>query len=402
MKDKNCGMVLLSVHGIRTTGRWQKQLIEATDNAGITYRPLDFGYFMAISLLLPGARRKKIEWFRRECEEKLSGIHESVPVSIVAHSFGSYLLAGALRKYSDLKFDRIILCGSIVNRDYPWTSIITDRGQANAVLNEAGGKDFWAGIVSWVIADAGPSGVSGFLDIAGGRVVQRLHAEHRHSDYFYTTNYKKVWIPFLQGENVEAVKAVASPHVNWRFISTALAALLLLLAAFYFFSRRQPRLTTEHKIEESAPQATPPLAVSATAETDSQRADVSSSSKPIDKEDPTDFRPEVFNFERSNFLPGVCEPPDTTYTALYFAANHLMRSDPDIRIEVAGHTDAYERDQLTLSSCRAQRVYEYLRSRGISPRQMIVKGYKAEQPLDNNSTEEGRARNRRVEVNVRQ
>lgn len=401
MNSRHGDRVLLSVHGIRTTGRWQKQLIEATDEAGITYRPLDFGYFMALSLLLPGARRKKIEWFRHECEEKLRGIDENVPVSIVAHSFGSYLLAGALRKYSDLKFDRIILCGSIVHSDYPWTSIIHDRGQANAVLNEAGGKDFWAGIVSWVVADAGQSGVSGFLDLAGGRVVQRLHAEHRHSDYFYSGNYRKVWIPFLQGKDVETVKAVASPRTNWRFLSTALAALALLLATFYMLSKKIPEPAAE-KAGETKTAAPPPAALTVAAEPAAGAADISRSGKPTDRDDPADFTATTIDLGGADFLPGICEPNKALYTSLYFMANQLMQSNPDIRIEVAGHTDAYERDQLALSSCRAQRVYEYLRNRGISPFQMIVRGYKAEKPIDDNSTEDGRARNRRVEINVRE
>lgn len=402
MNSRRHERVLLSVHGIRTTGRWQKQLIEATDEAGITYRPLDFGYFMALSLLLPNARRKKIEWFRHECEEKLRGFDESVPVSIVAHSFGSYLLAGALRKYSDLKFDRIILCGSIVHRDYPWTSIINDRSQANAVLNEAGGKDFWAGIVSWVVADAGQSGVSGFLDLAGGRVMQRLHAEHRHSDYFYSGNYRKVWIPFLQGKDVETVKAVASPRINWRFTSTAFTIVALLILAFYVLNKKLDPSTTP-SVETKAAATSSRASNNASEPTSTQGwSDVSPSSTPVDRDDPRDVKPDVIDIGGADFLPGTCEPTKSAYTALYLSANHLMESNPSIRIEVAGHTDAYERDQLALSSCRAQRVYEYLRSRGISPLQMIVRGYGAERPLDVNSSEEGRARNRRVEILVRQ
>ena len=111
-----------------------------------------------------------------------------------------------------------------------------------------------------------------------------------------------------------------------------------------------------------------------------------------------DITPEVVDVG-GVFLPGVCEPP----MGMYDAANlgvHALNEHQDIRLEIAGHTDSYERDQINLSTCRARKIYEYLVSRGVSERRMILKGYGAERPIDDNGSAEGRARNRRVEVLV--
>jgi outer membrane protein OmpA-like peptidoglycan-associated protein len=72
-----------------------------------------------------------------------------------------------------------------------------------------------------------------------------------------------------------------------------------------------------------------------------------------------------------------------------------------VTIEVAGHTDsrgsvAYNQN---LSERRAQSVKRYLvRQFDISPQRLKVRGYGEEAPMASNETQEGRAKNRRVEV----
>jgi pimeloyl-ACP methyl ester carboxylesterase len=215
---------VITIHGIRTTGRWQKELSDVLTQARYRHVPLDFGFFLAFSLLMPWSRSKKVEWFHSLYSEKFGGL-ERRP-SIIAHSFGSYIVTKAMLKYDYIRFERIILCGSIVSRSYPWKAVIHRRHQVDAVLNEAGGRDAWAGLVEWVVADAGSSGVSGFEDLADGAVTQIVHAEHRHSDFFHALNYRERWLPFLSGVQLNPVISIPSKGLNWRFVST-----LLLLSA---------------------------------------------------------------------------------------------------------------------------------------------------------------------------
>ena len=75
----------------------------------------------------------------------------------------------------------------------------------------------------------------------------------------------------------------------------------------------------------------------------------------------------------------------------------------DIRVEVAGHTDAVGTDAYNqkLSECRAHVVADYLTGHGVANAEIsAVNGYGESKPIDTNDTAEGRARNRRTELNV--
>ena len=72
------------------------------------------------------------------------------------------------------------------------------------------------------------------------------------------------------------------------------------------------------------------------------------------------------------------------------------------KIEIAGHTDNIGKDKenLVLSLQRANTIKQYLMKNGIKPERLIAKGYGATKPLDDNSTEAGRSKNRRTEVRI--
>jgi OOP family OmpA-OmpF porin len=69
-----------------------------------------------------------------------------------------------------------------------------------------------------------------------------------------------------------------------------------------------------------------------------------------------------------------------------------------VRVEVAGHTDSRGNDSynLKLSQRRAESVRDYLISMGIESSRLTARGYGESQPVATNSTEGGRAQNRRV------
>jgi outer membrane protein OmpA-like peptidoglycan-associated protein/type II secretory pathway pseudopilin PulG len=80
----------------------------------------------------------------------------------------------------------------------------------------------------------------------------------------------------------------------------------------------------------------------------------------------------------------------------------LLRDNPSVKIEIRGHTDNVGKasDNMALSNNRAQAVVKYLVSKGIEQPRLSFKGYGATQPVADNKTEEGRAKNRRTEVRV--
>ena len=90
--------------------------------------------------------------------------------------------------------------------------------------------------------------------------------------------------------------------------------------------------------------------------------------------------------------------PDS-YTILDIVAASLV-ANPDITIEIAGHTDSTGAvtTNMRLSQARADAVRAYLASKGVAPARMVSKGYGPTQPVAPNATPAGRAQNRRVEL----
>jgi len=73
---------------------------------------------------------------------------------------------------------------------------------------------------------------------------------------------------------------------------------------------------------------------------------------------------------------------------------------PDVRVEVAGFTDSTNtvKHNAKLSQRRAEAVRDYLTSKGVAPGRLVAKGYGESNPIADNKTKEGRAKNRRVEL----
>ncbi len=83
-------------------------------------------------------------------------------------------------------------------------------------------------------------------------------------------------------------------------------------------------------------------------------------------------------------------------------AAEILRDQPNVDVSVDGHTDAIgsEAYNQKLSERRADAVAHYLSSHGVSASRLHTRGFGKSQPVASNDTEEGRAQNRRVELNV--
>src|SRR6202012_2040705 len=79
-----------------------------------------------------------------------------------------------------------------------------------------------------------------------------------------------------------------------------------------------------------------------------------------------------------------------------------LKKHPRVKVEIQGHTDSVGKAayNLKLSQRRAQSVLDYLLQDGVSPDQMVAKGYGETQPVASNKDADGRAKNRRVVMYV--
>jgi outer membrane protein OmpA-like peptidoglycan-associated protein len=80
----------------------------------------------------------------------------------------------------------------------------------------------------------------------------------------------------------------------------------------------------------------------------------------------------------------------------------LLKENPLVQIQINGYTDNVGKpaDNLLLSENRAKSVVNYLKAKGIDGKRLSFKGYGETQPVSPNTTEAGRALNRRTELKV--
>ncbi len=101
----------------------------------------------------------------------------------------------------------------------------------------------------------------------------------------------------------------------------------------------------------------------------------------------------LFDFDKA-----VVKPQ---YYAMLDDVANVMRQNPGMRLELQGHTDSIgtEAYNMGLSRRRAEAVRNYLVRQGISASRLSTVGYGETRPVATNATPEGRAQNRRVELN---
>jgi len=102
----------------------------------------------------------------------------------------------------------------------------------------------------------------------------------------------------------------------------------------------------------------------------------------------------LFDFGSSRLRPGAREELQRLVT--------LMRQNPNIRIEINGHTDNIGSLAVNqrLSENRAKAIRDFLIQNGIQANRMTHKGHNFSKPLMSNDTAWGRSQNRRVEIKV--
>jgi OmpA-OmpF porin, OOP family len=110
-----------------------------------------------------------------------------------------------------------------------------------------------------------------------------------------------------------------------------------------------------------------------------------------------------FDFDRLLFDTGSATLQPQSQEQLQNIAA-ILKAYPDVHLKIGGYTDNVgSSDQnLKLSDDRARSVMNELVSLGVDPNRLVAKGYGEEHPVADNSTEEGRALNRRISMLVTQ
>ena len=106
--------------------------------------------------------------------------------------------------------------------------------------------------------------------------------------------------------------------------------------------------------------------------------------------------------ETIGFAHGKAEIEPSSMDLLDAVAKILTTTMSIAKLTIEGHTDTTGEPAANqpLSEERARAVKKYLESKGVDPQRLESRGFGSSQPVDTNETEEGRAKNRRVEFKV--
>jgi hypothetical protein len=182
------------VHGMNTTGAWQKDLFPCLQDAAIRAEAVDYGkiWFRVLTM-------------RHSVAEKIHAAYEELrrfapSPSIIAHSYGTLGFARALEYWPSLQFANTILAGCVLPRGYDWPGMF-EAERLRALLHEVAMKDWVANIAALAgflgILPCGSSGRHGFSCVPHPNIVEKRYPYAQHGSVFHREHYRKVWIPFL-------------------------------------------------------------------------------------------------------------------------------------------------------------------------------------------------------------
>ncbi len=201
------------IHGIRTEADWQDMVVAKLQEAGkIEVIPIKYGYFDAIRFWFPvWSRRQPIARVTEQIRILQSKSSDN-ELTVIAHSFGTYILGHILRRCADIKIDRIILCGSVLPQNFPWGEVAHRRIKDGNIVNECGKRDIWPLLARSASWGYGSSGTHGFGDVL---VKDRFH-NYQHSEYFDEKFVEKYWVSLIrEGKFVQSDWAAQRPTTPW-------------------------------------------------------------------------------------------------------------------------------------------------------------------------------------------
>jgi pimeloyl-ACP methyl ester carboxylesterase len=195
--------LVVPIHGIRTHADWISNITLLASTSGWAVAPFYYGY-QDVFVLGDNKEKDRIVEMLREWLSSIR-LHWDGPISIIAHSFGTYITARYLLAAKDVapEIDAIIFCGSIVRANFDWDSIL-DSASVGVVLNTISEADEYVkfmpeGGMPLLARDTlfGKSGNIGF-ESKHPRLRQISSKLLAHNNIFKPDVILGQWLPFLR------------------------------------------------------------------------------------------------------------------------------------------------------------------------------------------------------------
>jgi hypothetical protein len=189
---------LITIHGIRSHGEWNAEICHIASSNGWIVAPFTYGYVEPTVFANPSQRAAIVDRFR----DHINDISDrySAPISVIAHSFGTYVIAKYLLGFDEppVPIDTLILTGSILNEEM---DIDQFKGRAFKIINEVAPND---GVVKlavpaslWSDPMLGRSGEVGFKKTSN-RLEQRECDVFSHTNVIRRDVVSRRWMPWLE------------------------------------------------------------------------------------------------------------------------------------------------------------------------------------------------------------
>lgn len=186
--------ILITIHGIRTSGDWQEDLKQelSSFSPNFDFYSIKYGFFSLFSFILPFMREKKFNDINNKINQIILD-NEDKKIYVIAHSFGTYLIAKFLLQFDlDKKIELVIFSGSVLNKNFLIQNNFDKK--VNKIINDCGNSDYVLiinKIFVWGFSDAGRIGFTN----ANSPSFCNRYFKGGHSLYFNKSFYKKYWIP---------------------------------------------------------------------------------------------------------------------------------------------------------------------------------------------------------------
>lgn len=225
---------VLVLHGIRDFGSWQTSVKRVIEDETIKVFTVKYGRFGLLRFISPRIpidfTRKPIRRLQEEYANALSQ-YPGARISVIAHSFGTYVLAEFLKNNPHVRIYRVVLCGSVISQEFPWSRVqlqfgdSTNTAKEEFVINDCGNADKWPTMARSIgYGDIGTNGAGTTL------VTDRFH-DGSHGLFFDEQFIRTYWKPFIETGKIVQTNLESRSELPWTVFPFELAPAWLVLTA---------------------------------------------------------------------------------------------------------------------------------------------------------------------------
>jgi pimeloyl-ACP methyl ester carboxylesterase len=182
---------VILVHGIRTTAAWYETAREVLSASPwlLVVTP-SYGIIGLFSFAFPPLRRIPYNALAKEIKDNYA---KDMVTSVVAHSYGSYLVTKFLIKNPDVRIFRLLMCGSVTSRPL----FLTIKNKPHQTVHDVGMRDLFPLLANILVYGVGSAG---YFGLRAGEAIDRYHdLAHDFSDSKFMNEW---WLPFISAGTV--------------------------------------------------------------------------------------------------------------------------------------------------------------------------------------------------------